>query len=91
VREQGRSLDEPIIEGARLRLRPIMMTAITTVVGMLPLSLGIGEGAEMLQPLAVVTVWGLTFSTLISLLLVPAVYKLFHRNAEEERHAAKAF
>ncbi|HEY3487326.1 MAG TPA: efflux RND transporter permease subunit [Gammaproteobacteria bacterium] len=45
---------------------------------MLPLSLGIGEGAEMLQPLAVVTVWGLTFSTLISLMLVPAVYRLFH-------------
>ncbi len=80
VREQGGPLDAAIIEGARLRLRPIIMTALTTVVGMLPLSFGLGEGAEMLQPLAVVTVWGLMFSTLISLVLVPAVYKLFHRH-----------
>jgi hydrophobe/amphiphile efflux-1 (HAE1) family protein len=79
VREQGGPLDEAIIEGARLRLRPIIMTALTTVVGMLPLSLGLGEGAEMLQPLAVVTVWGLIFSTLISLLLVPAIYKVIHQ------------
>ncbi len=66
-----------IIEAARLRLRPILMTTLTTVVGMLPLAFAIGEGSEMLQPLAVTIVSGLLFSTLVSLLLVPAVYSIF--------------
>ncbi|MCG8428062.1 MAG: efflux RND transporter permease subunit, partial [Chromatiales bacterium] len=65
-----------ISEAVRLRIRPILMTTLTTVVGMLPLALAIGEGAEMLQPLAVTIVSGLLFSALVSLLLVPAVYYL---------------
>lgn len=52
------------------------MTTLTTVFGMLPLALAIGEGSEMLQPLALVIVWGLSFSTLVSLLLVPMTYRL---------------
>jgi len=78
VRERGVPKIEAIIEAARLRLRPILMTTLTTVVGMLPLALGLGEGAEMLQPLAVTIVAGLSFSTLVSLLFVPAVYSLMH-------------
>ena len=63
-----------IIEAARLRLRPILMTTLTTVVGMFPLALALGEGSEMLQPLAITIVSGLLFSTLVSLLMIPAVY-----------------
>lgn len=79
VRERGAGLHEAIIEAGRLRLRPILMTTLTTVVGMLPLALALGEGAEMLQPLAVTIVSGLSFSMLVSLLLVPVVYAFFHR------------
>ena len=78
VREKGVAMRQAIIEAAGLRLRPILMTTLTTVVGVIPLSLGLGDGAEMLQPLAVTVVAGLTFSMLVSLLLVPAVYGLFH-------------
>ena len=77
-REHGLAFIDAIIEGARLRLRPILMTSLTTVVGMLPLAIGFGEGSEMLQPLAVVIVWGLSFSMLVSLVLVPAVYRMMH-------------
>jgi CzcA family heavy metal efflux pump len=77
-REHGREFIEAIVEGARLRLRPILMTSLTTVVGMLPLAIGFGEGSEMLQPLAVVIVWGLSFSMLVSLVLVPAIYRMMH-------------
>ena len=75
-RRAGDSKTVAIIEAARLRLRPILMTTLTTVMGMLPLALAVGEGSEMLQPLALVIVWGLSFSTLVSLLLVPMIYRL---------------
>ena len=68
-----------IVQAARLRLRPILMTTLTTVVGMLPLALAWGEGAELLQPLAVTIVSGLSFSTLVSLVLVPVTYQILGR------------
>ncbi len=77
-RKSGSPLNKAISHAARLRLRPILMTTLTTVVGMLPLSIGLGDGAEMLQPLAVVIVWGLSFSMLVSLILIPILYRLFH-------------
>ncbi|MDH5785669.1 MAG: efflux RND transporter permease subunit [Chromatiales bacterium] len=76
ARAGGHSLDEAILEGARLRLRPILMTTLTTVCGMIPLALGWGEGAEMLQPLAVTLIFGLTVSLLVTLLLIPILYRL---------------
>ncbi len=78
-RTRGSNINDAIINAARLRLRPILMTTLTTVVGMLPLAIGLGEGAEMLQPLAVTIVSGLTFSMVVSLILVPIVYFLFSR------------
>ncbi len=78
-RQRGLPLDQAIVGAARLRIRPILMTTLTTVVGMLPLALALGEGSEMLQPLAVTIVSGLIFSTLVSLLLVPVVYRLLAR------------
>lgn len=88
LRERGRDLDPALLEAGRLRLRPILMTTLTTVVGMTPLALGWGEGAEMLQPLAVTIVSGLAFAVLVSLLLVPAVYRLAHRGWGRVRTAA---
>jgi multidrug efflux pump subunit AcrB len=75
-RSAGMDARTAILEAARLRLRPILMTTLTTVVGMLPLALALGEGSEMLQPLAVTIVAGLSFSTLVSLVLVPLVYQI---------------
>ncbi len=74
-RERGLSRVDAIVQAARLRLRPILMTTLTTVVGMLPLAMALGEGSEMLQPLAITIVAGLLFSTLVSLLLVPVMYR----------------
>ncbi|MCK5092596.1 MAG: efflux RND transporter permease subunit [Gammaproteobacteria bacterium] len=78
VRDRGSHIREAILEAARLRLRPILMTTLTTVFGMLPLAIGFGEGAEMLRPLAVSIVSGLSFSMLVSLILVPIMYELTH-------------
>jgi multidrug efflux pump subunit AcrB len=78
-RRRGLDVEEAILSAARLRLRPILMTTLTTVVGMLPLALAVGEGSEMLQPLAVTIVAGLSFSTLVSLVLVPMVYRSMGR------------
>ena len=78
-RKTDPSITDAILNAARLRLRPILMTALTTIIGMLPLALGLGEGAEMLKPLALVIVTGLGFSTLVSLIAIPSIYQLFTR------------
>lgn len=77
-RETTPDMHEAISHAASLRLRPILMTTLTTVFGMMPLALGLGEGSEMLQPLAYVIVCGLSFSMLVSLVLIPAVYRVLH-------------
>lgn len=69
---------DALIEAGRRRLRPILMTTSTTILGLLPLALGIGEGAEAQAPLARAVIGGLLFSTLVTLVLVPAVYSLVH-------------
>lgn len=89
-REKKVELAEAIITAARLRIRPILMTTLTTAVGMSPLALGIGSGAEMLQPLAIVLVCGLLFSMLVSLLLIPMIYYLMQpkEQPKQEAHVA---
>jgi HAE1 family hydrophobic/amphiphilic exporter-1 len=67
-----------LVEAGRRRLRPILMTTLTTVLGLLPLALGIGEGADAQAPLARAVVGGLIASTLITLILIPVVYSFFH-------------
>jgi multidrug efflux pump subunit AcrB len=74
MRARGLAGAAAVTEAARLRLRPILMTTLTAVVGLLPLALGATEGGELLQPLAVTMVWGLSFSMLVSLLLVPVFW-----------------
>lgn len=78
MKQRGYNITDAIIEAGKLRLRPILMTTLTTVVGMLPLAIGIGSGAEMLQPLAITIVGGLSFSMIVSLFLLPVVYRFAH-------------
>lgn len=75
-RSRDLSREEAIIEAGTTRFRPILMTTGTTVAGMLPLALGLGSGAEIQAPIAVVIIGGLTFSTLVTLFLVPAAYRI---------------
>lgn len=79
LRRAGMDTETALLEAGRRRLRPILMTTLTTILALLPLALGIGEGADAQAPLARVVVGGLATSTLITLFLVPAVYALFHR------------
>ncbi|MGD1919489.1 MAG: efflux RND transporter permease subunit, partial [Pleurocapsa sp.] len=67
-----------IIQAATSRLRPILMTTITTVLGMLPLALGIGTSSELLQPLGIVVIFGLALATFLTLILIPCFYVLLH-------------
>lgn len=78
MKKRGFNITDSIIEAGKLRLRPILMTTLTTVIGMLPLAIGIGSGAEMLQPLAITIVGGLSFSMVVSLFLLPVVYRFIH-------------
>jgi HAE1 family hydrophobic/amphiphilic exporter-1 len=73
-REQRLSAAEAVLEAGRLRLRPILMTTTTTVLGLVPLALGLGAGAEIQAPLARVVIGGMAVSTLVTLVLVPAAY-----------------
>lgn len=75
-RDRHQPTDVALLEAARRRLRPILMTTLTTIFGLLPLALGIGEGAEAQAPLARAVIGGLTFSTLVTLVLIPAAYSL---------------
>ena len=77
------SVHEALAEAGRRRLRPILMTTLTTILALLPLAFGIGEGADAQAPLARAVVGGLTGSTLITLVLIPAVYSLFHPQRKE--------
>ncbi|MEX1026031.1 MAG: efflux RND transporter permease subunit [Planctomycetota bacterium] len=86
---EGRDVLAAVTESGRRRLRPILMTTLTTVLALLPLAFGVGEGADAQAPLARTVVGGLTGSTLITLVLIPAVYLLFHRG-DARRARARA-
>ena len=76
-RERGMSIRSAVVLGGKSRLRPIVMTSLTTILGMVPMAISAGEGAEMWKPMAIAVIGGLTFSTLVTLLFVPAMYCLF--------------
>lgn len=81
-REEGMGLREALVTAGTRRLRPILMTTSTTVLGLIPMSLGIGEGSELQAPLARVVIGGLVSSTLITLVVIPVVYSLLERGEE---------
>jgi HAE1 family hydrophobic/amphiphilic exporter-1 len=82
-RERGMGIAEAVVTGGKSRLRPILMTTLTTVLGMLPLALGRGEGSEMWRSMGMTVAWGLSISTLVTLVLIPVVYCIFARIREK--------
>jgi HAE1 family hydrophobic/amphiphilic exporter-1 len=74
LRREGRPLREALVEAGKVRFRPILMTAATTVLGTLPLGLSWGEGAEIRSPMAIAIVGGMTTSTILTLVIVPVIY-----------------
>ena len=91
-RERGVGIIEASVVAAKSRLRPILMTTLTTVLGMLPMALGTGEGAETWRSLGMVVAWGLSISTLVTLVIIPTIYASFATGQErrKQKKAAKA-
>ena len=87
-RERGMDVNTAVVTASKQRLRPILMTTLTTVLGMIPMALGSGEGAEMWNGLGITVSWGLTVSTLITLVLIPTLYAIFI-SRREKRQAKK--
>jgi len=85
--DQGLAAEDAVVEAGATRLRPILMTTLTTVLGMLPLALGIGEGGEMMRPLAITVVGGLSVSTVLTLIVVPSTYLVVSAFADRLKHA----
>ena len=81
LREQGDPLDDAIVDGALGRLRPVLMTALVASLGFLPMALNVGTGSEVQRPLATVVIGGIVSSTLLTLLVLPALYRWLHRDA----------
>ncbi|GAB5381042.1 MAG: efflux RND transporter permease subunit [Aliiglaciecola sp.] len=79
LRAKGIEKTDAIIEAAHSRLRPILMTTLTTVLGLLPMAIGLGEGAEIRTPMAITVIFGLLFASLLTLFLIPVLYSLFDR------------
>ena len=89
MRERGKSITEACVIAAKSRLRPILMTTLTTVLGMIPMAVGQGEGSEMWRSLGMVVAWGLSISTLVTLVIIPTVYASM-ASWQERRAARKA-
>lgn len=89
-RREGQALDAALEAAGGERLRPILMTTATTVLGLLPMALGLGEGDELRAPLAITVIGGLTGSTVLTLLVIPCLYRLVNARAERRRVAALA-
>jgi multidrug efflux pump len=85
LRSRGRQIEDAVVEAASIRLRPILMTSFSTVFGILPIAIGLGPGAESRQPLGIVVVGGVLFSTFLTLLMVPVVYSLLARFTSAKR------
>ena len=82
LRAQGMQIDEAIVEGTLTRLRPVLMIALVASLGFLPMAINVGTGAEVQRPLATVVIGGILSSTLLTLLVLPVLYRLFHREAD---------
>ena len=85
LREKGHSLYEAIQLGGEARMRPVLMTALTTILAMLPLALGLGESGETWAPMARSVIGGLTVGTVLTLIVVPVIYAAFERYLQKRR------
>ena len=83
LQAEGRSLDEAVTEGALSRLRPVLMTALVASLGFVPMAIAVGRGAEVQRPLATVVIGGILSSTVLTLIVLPVLYRLFHRGSAE--------
>ncbi len=83
-RLEGQGLEEAIINAGAVRMRPVIMTAATTILGLIPLAIGLGNGAEMVQPVAIVCIGGLMYATVTTLLVIPIMYRLIGRRHMEK-------
>lgn len=90
LREEGRSLDDAIRTGALTRLRPVLMTTLVASLGFIPMAIATGTGAEVQRPLATVVIGGILSSTILTLLVLPLLYRLAHRRDVEELPAAES-
>ena len=79
LRRKGKARREALVEAGIARIRPILMTSLTTILGLLPMALGLGEGAELRAPLAITVIGGLSFATALTLIVIPIVYDLVDR------------
>lgn len=82
-REKGMKIKDALLETGKARLRPILMTALTTILGLSTMALGIGSGTEMIKPLGIVTIGGLVYATLLTLFLIPCLYMVFNKEKEK--------
>jgi heavy metal efflux system protein len=83
LKRDGHNLDEAIIQGSLTRLRPVLMTALVASLGFVPMAMATGTGAEVQKPLATVVIGGIVSSTLLTLVVLPAIYRLFHRSTRK--------
>ena len=84
-RERGMGIITAVVTAGKSRLRPVLMTTLTTVLGMIPMAVGTGEGSEMWKSMGMTVAWGLGVSTLITLIIVPTVYAVFAGNGVRRR------
>ncbi len=85
MRDRGMELKEAIVVSGRSRLRPVLMTALTTILGMVPMALSSGEGSEIWSPMGIAVIGGLTFSTVVTMIIVPVTYAIIARKGERDR------
>ena len=90
LRRDGKQLAEAVTEGAITRLRPVLMTALVAALGFVPMALAHGRGAEVQRPLATVVIGGIISSTILTLIVLPALYRMFHRRDNEAGIGAEA-
>jgi len=85
MRDRGIKLYDAIVVSGRSRLRPVLMTAFTTMLGMLPLALSTGEGSEIWSPMGISVIGGLVFSTIVTMVLIPVMYGIIARTGERDK------
>jgi HAE1 family hydrophobic/amphiphilic exporter-1 len=82
ARRAGMSKTDAIIDAGRTRMRPILMTALTTILAMLTSAIGIGDGSEMMRPMAITIIGGLVYGTVLTLIVIPCIYDAFNREKD---------